>query len=138
MLVVELDCQKAAYSCPGTILILPNHFPSLAREADCLYEVTDLLVLPHKTFYIPNKLGLVLASLKVDHRQCCWILLATGMGSATAVCLVAKKLLGKVNTGEVVVVVQMVTLVIDVLGQPRATAVLRFASCDFLVDPLYT
>lgn len=81
-LIVDLHWQKTAHHCVGTILGLPLNSPTLTRMTDCLYEVDGLLVFLHKTMYIPNSLGIVLASVKVNSLQNCWILVGS-CGTAT-------------------------------------------------------
>ena len=64
-----------------------------------------------QNIYTPNKLGLVLASLKGNYLHRCWILPAIRTGSVSWRS-------SWVKTGKVVVIKQMVTLVVDVLRQP--------------------
>lgn len=61
--VVELDCQRASYSCPGAILVLPLDSGSLAGITDGLDEVDVLLVLPNEAVDIAYILRHVLTPL---------------------------------------------------------------------------
>ena len=79
-----------------TILVLSLNSHTLTQITDCLYDV-DVLILPHKTIYILNSLGFVLASVKVNSHQNCWIILAVGSCGAAAVCPVLQKFLSQVS-----------------------------------------